>query len=108
VARLPGVECRRGNAFAIRPETEGPFDWIVCDVVAYPEKLWEWISLWLHSGAARNLVCTVKFQGRDHYGAVSAFESVPGSRLEHLSVNKHELTWMWPLTPSKPEPAPGR
>ena len=39
-------------------------------------------------------MCTLKFQGDSHYGAIRRFEAVPGSRLVHLYENKHELTWM--------------
>jgi 23S rRNA (cytidine2498-2'-O)-methyltransferase len=95
VAKLPGVEYRKGSAFSILPP-EGRFDWIFCDVVCYPERLWRWVSAWLESGACRNFVCTVKFQGSSRYGVIREFSSVPGSSLVHLWSNKHELTWMFP------------
>jgi 23S rRNA (cytidine2498-2'-O)-methyltransferase len=102
VAALPGVEAVAGSAFSLRPPRDGPFDWILSDVVCYPERLWEWVKLWLDSslqpsgGRAANFICTVKFQGSEHYGAIRDFASVPGSRLVHLWHNKHELTWMYP------------
>jgi 23S rRNA (cytidine2498-2'-O)-methyltransferase len=94
IARMPGVEERRGSAFSVRPDREGPFDWILSDVVCYPERLWAWVKAWLDSGKARSFVCTLKFQGDAHYGPIRDFASVPGSRLAHLWANKHELTWM--------------
>jgi len=94
VAKMPGVTFRRGDAFAVRPETTGPLDWVFSDVVCYPVRLWEWVRTWLESGACRNLVCTLKFQGKSPYGPVRDFASVRGSRIVHLWHNKHELTWM--------------
>jgi 23S rRNA (cytidine2498-2'-O)-methyltransferase len=101
VARLRGVEFRRGSAFSIEPQRSEPFDWVFSDVVCYPERLWRWIQDWLDAGAARNIVCTVKFQGGGHYGVIRELESVAGSRLVHLFHNKHELTWMYPAPPAE-------
>jgi 23S rRNA (cytidine2498-2'-O)-methyltransferase len=105
VAALDGVEYRRASAFSIQPASDGPFDWILSDVVCYPERLWTWVARWLESGKARNFVCTLKFQGGAHYRVIRDFESVPGSRVIHLYHNKHELTWILvrdaPLPPSR-------
>jgi len=94
VAALPGVEYRKGSAFSIRPPRAEPFDWVLSDVVCYPERLWSWIRAWLDAGSCRSFVCTIKFQGNSHYGVLRDFASVPGSRIVHLASNKHELTWM--------------
>jgi 23S rRNA (cytidine2498-2'-O)-methyltransferase len=94
IGHLPGVEFRRGNAFAVRPEHEGPFDWIFCDVACYPEKLVEWLCLWLDSGKCRNFVCTVKFQGRSHYSVIRDLDALPHTAFGHHFHNKHELTWV--------------
>jgi 23S rRNA (cytidine2498-2'-O)-methyltransferase len=93
IAAMAGVEYRQGSAFSFDPRAES-FDWITSDVVSYPERLWGWIRRWLDSGACPNFVCTLKFQGNSHYGVISEFASVPGSRLLHLSRNRHELTWI--------------
>ncbi len=94
VEQMPGVEYRQGSAFSLRPGAES-FDWILSDVVCYPERLWNWVKAWLETGAVRHFVCTLKFQGDQHYGAIEHFESVKGSRLVHLHANKHELTWIF-------------
>jgi len=94
IMRQPGVTFRKEDAFSIRPETDGPYDWIFCDVACYPEKLLRWVSLWLASGKCRNFVCTVKFQGDSHYDVIKAFAAIPRAVLRHLFHNKHELTWM--------------
>jgi len=101
VAPMPGVTYVRGSAFSIRPPHDGPFDWILSDVVCYPERLWPWVEAWLDSGACRNIVCTIKFQGSSHYGPIERFASVRGSRLIHLWHNRHELTWFHPADPGR-------
>lgn len=94
VAAMPGVHFKTGNAFAITPSTSEPFKWIFSDVACYPEKLLEWVQLWLNSGQCKNFICTLKFQGDDDYHSAQAFAKIPGSRVMHLSHNKHELTWI--------------
>lgn len=97
VAAMPGVESLRESAFALNParflEDNGPADWLCSDVICYPERLWRLVEGWMEAGAARNFVCTLKFQGETDFAAMERFAAVPGSRLRHLSCNKHELTW---------------
>ena len=94
IAQNPLVEYVAGSAFALNPETSGPFDWLCCDVVCYPERLLKTVRRWMESGNARNFVCTLKFQGDTDHETAEAFAAIPGSRLMHLSCNKHELTWV--------------
>jgi 23S rRNA (cytidine2498-2'-O)-methyltransferase len=94
IMRMPGVTFRKGNAFSILPDKNSRFDWIFCDVACYPEKLLEWVSIWLNSGKCRHFVCTVKFQGNSHYGVIKKFAALPHTAFLHLSHNKHELTWI--------------
>ena len=94
VAEMPNVEMLQGNAFTATPERVGPVDWLFSDVICYPEKLYRYVQLWLAAGACRNFVCTLKFQGAEHYGAIGQFASLPGSQVLHLFHNRHELTWL--------------
>jgi 23S rRNA (cytidine2498-2'-O)-methyltransferase len=94
VRRLPNVEERQGNGFSATPDSIGPVAWLFCDVICYPEKLYRYIEQWLAAGACHNFVCTLKFQGKEHYAIIDRFAAVPGSRIVHLSHNRHELTWM--------------
>jgi len=94
IAALPGVEFRQASAFALTPGDVGPIDWLFSDVICYPERLYRLVTEWLESGLCRNLVCTVKFQGATDFAAQARFAAIPGSRLQHLHHNKHELTWM--------------
>ena len=95
VASLPGVEFRRGSAFALDSATVGPFDWWFCDVVCYPARLLQLVRRWLASGQVARMVATVKFQGATDHAAARELAALPGSTLRHLSCNKHELTWLW-------------
>jgi 23S rRNA (cytidine2498-2'-O)-methyltransferase len=93
IAALPNVEFRRMSAFALEPAEMGPVDWLFSDVVCYPARLLVLVERWLQSGLARNLVCTLKFQGATDHATARRFAAIPGARLMHLHHNKHELTW---------------
>jgi 23S rRNA (cytidine2498-2'-O)-methyltransferase len=93
IANLPRVEFRRMSAFALEPAEIGPVDWLFSDVVCYPTRLFTLVERWLESGLARNLVCTLKFQGATDHATARRFAAIPGGRLMHLHHNKHELTW---------------
>lgn len=95
VARMPNVNhCPNSSAFGLEPGLAGKVDWLFCDVACYPARLWTMVERWLEKGECGNFVCTLKFQGETDHETAARFASVPGSRLMHLSHNKHELTWM--------------
>ncbi len=94
VAALPGVAWRQDSAFALAPE---PCEWLVCDVIAYPDRLLSLAQRWI--GAARRIICTIKFQGETDHAAAEAFAALPGGRVRHLFHNKHELTFFWEARP---------
>ena len=95
VAAMPGVEAVVESAFAMAPE---PVDWLVCDVIAYPARVFDLVERWIVAGAAARIVCTVKFQGDTDHAAASRFAALPGGQLAHLFHNKHELTFLWTRT----------
>jgi len=96
VAALPGVRVRRDSAFALSPEAVGPVDWLVCDVVCYPQRLQGLLRRWRDSGRAARMICTIKFQGATDFAALEAIRQELGGTLRHLHHNKHEVTWFWP------------
>jgi 23S rRNA (cytidine2498-2'-O)-methyltransferase len=98
VLALPGVEQRQESAFALAPRDIGPVDWLFSDVICYPARLLTLIEKFLAAGTVLNFVCTIKFQGETDFATQARFAAIPGSRLMHLHVNKHELTWVR-LTP---------
>jgi len=94
VAAMPGVTQRQESAFAIDPAKEVPYDWVVSDIVCYPERLVRLVLSWLAAQPQASYIVTVKFQGGTEMAPLEALRAVPGSTLQHLSHNKHELTWM--------------
>jgi 23S rRNA (cytidine2498-2'-O)-methyltransferase len=70
-------------------------DWLFSDVIAYPDRLLALVRRWIEAGAARHIVCTIKFQGATDHDAADAFAAIPNGRVLHLSHNKHELTFLW-------------
>jgi 23S rRNA (cytidine2498-2'-O)-methyltransferase len=92
VAAMPGVTTRQESAFALAPE---PTDWLFSDVVAYPGRLLVLVRRWMAAGAARRIVCTLKFQGATDHAAAAVFAAIPGGKVMHLFHNKHELTFAW-------------
>lgn len=97
IDRMPGVEHCLGSGFGLEPQAAGGpgarVDWLCSDMACYPERLLELVRRWLDADACRNFVCTLKFQGETDHATAQAFAAIPGSRLMHLSCNKHELTW---------------
>jgi 23S rRNA (cytidine2498-2'-O)-methyltransferase len=94
VLALPGVEQRQESAFALAPRDVGPVDWLFSDVICYPARLFALVEKFLAAGTVKNFVCTIKFQGETDFATQARFAAIPGSRLMHLHVNKHELTWV--------------
>lgn len=99
VMELRGVDWCRGSSFSLTPDMIGPVDWLFSDMACYPERLLELVRLWHEQGAATRFLCTLKFQGETDHESARAFASFPGSRLLHLSCNRHELTWFYNPTP---------
>lgn len=94
VEAMPTVSYRKESAFAVDPKTLGPVDWLFSDVICYPARLVTLVRRWLDAGTCRNFVCTIKFQGETDHAATAELAAIPGSRILHLSHNKHELTWV--------------
>jgi 23S rRNA (cytidine2498-2'-O)-methyltransferase len=94
VDRLPNVRWRQGSAFALDPRHEAPVDWLCSDIICYPQRLLGLVQRWLDAGTARNLICTIKFQGVTDQGVVREFQAIPGGHVLHLHHNRHELTFI--------------
>lgn len=98
IEALPRVRSLKRDAFTLTPGEVGPVDWFFSDVICYPQKLLELVLKWLAAGTCRHFICTIKFQGKElsasDHQAVRGLAAIPGSKIIHLSHNKHELTWM--------------
>lgn len=89
VMAMPNVTWRQESAFALPPE---PVEWLFSDVICYPARLLALVTRW--QGVARNIFCSVKFQGETDHAAAAQFASIPGACLFHSAHNKHELTFV--------------
>ena len=94
IISLPNVEYLKGDVFSIKPSDYDKVDWLFSDVICFPEKLFDWISLWFESGKCRNFICTIKFQGSPDYSFAKKFLEFSGGQVIHLYNNKHELTFI--------------
>ena len=92
IGAMAGVTQRLDSAFALAPEQT---EWLFSDVIAYPDRLLALVRCWIEAGAARHIVCTIKFQGPTDHDAADAFAAIPGAQVIHLFHNKHELTFLW-------------
>lgn len=94
VMAMPGVRFIKHDAFTLKPEEIGPIQWLFCDVICYPPRLYEWIEQWRASGLCGKFICTIKMQGTPDMEIPRRFAAIPSSRVVHLHHNKHELTWI--------------
>lgn len=66
--RHPRLRFIRGDAFAYRPPR--PADWLLCDVIAAPQRSVKLLLDWLRHGWARRFVVTIKFKGTADFAAL--------------------------------------
>ena len=90
----PLITFQAHDAFTFKPQEIGPFDWIFSDVICYPERLLQWITMWLEYNPNLKMICTIKMQGEIDWPLIQKFADIPYSRIVHLNYNKHELTWI--------------
>ena len=90
----PLITFQAHDAFTLKPEEIGPIDWLFSDVICYPERLLQWIQMWLEYNPELNMICTIKMQGEINWPLIQQFADIPGSKVLHLNYNKHELTWI--------------
>lgn len=92
IMALKNITFRAQDAFKVDTKDKEEADWILSDVIAYPLKLYNFVTSLLDAFPNKKYVFTVKFQGSDHEEIIARFAALPG-KLVHLSHNKHELTW---------------
>lgn len=91
--RNPGVTFHQGDAFRFVPET--PVDWLLCDVIAAPERSIGLVLEWVRERRCRHFVVTVKFKGHADYAQLDVLKRemprhVASFQLMHLCANKNE------------------
>ncbi|MDB6117544.1 MAG: hypothetical protein JWO08_1325 [Verrucomicrobiaceae bacterium] len=83
----------QGDAFKFVPEI--PVDWLVCDVIAAPERNMGLLMDWVRNGHCRRFIVTIKFKGHAEYAILDELKEVmPGLcsefYLTRLCANKNE------------------
>jgi 23S rRNA (cytidine2498-2'-O)-methyltransferase len=89
----PRLTFVRGDAFTYWPEQ--PVDWLLSDVIAFPDRICEMLSRWLGERRCRRFCVTIKFRGRDDDAELERVKQTlrnSGYRfgLRRLTANKNE------------------
>jgi 23S rRNA (cytidine2498-2'-O)-methyltransferase len=84
-----------GDAFKYAPP--GRVDWLLCDVIAAPERTIELVENWFSNRWCRNFTVTVKFRGDEDYPLLEQVKRTAGECgaefiLRRLLANKNETT----------------
>lgn len=91
------VTFRQGDAFAFEPER--PVDWLICDVIAAPDRSIGLAIDWVRRGWARRFVVTIKFKGAGEYSKLDRLKAELAPlcaefRLARLCANRNEACVM--------------
>ena len=95
VMQAGNIQFIKGDAFKLTPDKVGSIDWLFSDIICYPEKLLEYVQVWIDSKLCPNIICTIKFQGEIDLEIARKFQAIPKSQVMHLYHNKHELTFTY-------------
>jgi 23S rRNA (cytidine2498-2'-O)-methyltransferase len=94
LTRLTRVRYVKDSAFAVDPTKVGRIDWVLSDVICYPERSARLIERWLAVHPRAGFVVTIKLQGKTDATPMRELARMKGARLVHLHHNRHELTWI--------------
>jgi FtsJ-like methyltransferase len=92
------VKFVKGDAFTYKPDKQA--DWMISDVIAYPERVSELLDVWCGERLAKHMIVTVKFQGSTpSWDALDTAIKVARdhgyyARAKHFFNNKNEVTLM--------------
>jgi 23S rRNA (cytidine2498-2'-O)-methyltransferase len=91
--RSPRLRFQKGDAFRFQPDA--PVDWLLCDVIAAPERSIGLVLDWVRHRRARHFVVTIKFKGETDYPLLEQLKhALPPLceefHLTRLSANKNE------------------
>lgn len=92
----------QGDAFKFRPDT--PVDWLLCDIIAAPQRSMDLLLEWLRARLMRRFIVTIKFKGSEEYGLLSQLKEQASPlcadfRLTRLCANKNEVCAYGLVTP---------
>ncbi len=89
----PRLTFHQGDAFQFTPEQ--PVDWLLCDVIAAPERSVELVLDWVRQRRCRRFIVTIKFKGHADYAQLEPLKHALPSLcdtffLTRLCANKNE------------------
>jgi 23S rRNA (cytidine2498-2'-O)-methyltransferase len=92
--RNPRLHFQVADAFKYKPPQT--VDWLVCDVIAAPQRSIDLLLEWLREKRMRNFIVTIKFKGHDEYPLLDILkrEATPlcaEFHLTRLCANKNEV-----------------
>ncbi len=93
--RHPELTFVRGDAFRFEPLQS--VDWLLCDVIAAPERSIELLRHWLDQRWCRQFCLTIKFRGQEEYHRLEPLKhwlatNAADFQLRRLTNNKNEVT----------------
>ena len=92
--RHPRLHFEATDAFKYKPPST--VDWLVCDVIAAPQRSIDLLLDWLRDARMRHFVVTIKFKGADEYAVLDQLKKQAAPictdfRLKRLCANKNEV-----------------
>lgn len=84
----------RGDAFSFEPKQK--VDWLICDVIAFPERSFELVQKWQAKGWCKRCLVTLKFKGQPDLALLESVKNFLAKNsqswgLRHLRSNKNEV-----------------
>lgn len=106
----PRLTFHQGDAFKFTPEA--PVDWLLCDVIAAPERSVELVLDWVRQRRCRRFIVTIKFKGQGDYGKLDPLKHALPSLCEEffltrLCANKNEACVAGTVGPAETQLAKG-
>ncbi|MBX7145200.1 MAG: hypothetical protein K1X79_12165 [Oligoflexia bacterium] len=92
--RNPGLTFQKGDGFKFMPKQT--VDWLLCDIIAYPQRTLELLSTWLKEKCCRAFVVTLKFKGTPDLKTIAEAKRLLAAHsrhylVRHLQSNKNEV-----------------
>lgn len=92
--RHPRLRFHRGDAFKFTPESQT--GWLLCDVIAAPQRSIGLLIDWLRHRRMSKFVVTIKFKGEDEYPLIDQLKHMAAPlchefHLARLCANKNEI-----------------
>ncbi|KTC90295.1 SAM-dependent methyltransferase [Fluoribacter dumoffii] len=98
IAKRPNITYVQQSAFAIDPlKSEHHYDWVLSDVACYPDRAYALIMKWIASEKAKQMIFTIKLQGKIELSTIKQFQNIPNSYITNMYYNKHEATFLYPF-----------